>query len=301
MAFWQVLIPVFLAVSISIYCITTFDQQWHTVTLQDIGSSKFSWISPLQLGIIRLLYCLIIWYTLQFTLLDSKGIEISVIDGNGKPVKLLMRYGERFTMFTVWSFVLQGIYFVLATIASFSAANLINYNDSNQINQSILITSETTGDQSLLIRMAWVLLEVSFVISFIVSGVVTYILIPGAKRSNLPIHNFFKWTSQLMHNANVIFMASEMILSRIPFHVIHIPYIALYGSLYAIFAWIWFHHRGVFYYFFLNYNRPDAYLWYWALLIGCCVLFGVAIACSMAIATKSILAIVVRKEYLSLQ
>ncbi len=53
----------------------------------------------------------------------------------------------------------------------------------------------------------------------------------------------------------------------------HFPFILLYGLIYAVFSWILFYYRGVFYYFFLNYERKGAVYWYLGLLVGVLVFF----------------------------
>jgi hypothetical protein len=115
-------------------------------------------------------------------------------------------------------------------------------------------------------QITWILFEISFPVSFIVSGVVTYVLIPSAKRAGLPVIHFYKIPSLLMHNANLLFMVIELILNRIPFVLYHFPFVLLYGIIYATFAWILFHYREVFYYSFLDYGRKGAVFWYLGLM-----------------------------------
>lgn len=73
--------------------------------------------------------------------------------------------------------------------------------------------------------------------AYLVSVVVTFVLIPGGKQQGLPTANFFKVLPLLMHNANVVFMALELVLNRIPFCAMHFPFVLIYGSAYVIFSW----------------------------------------------------------------
>lgn len=83
-----------------------------------------------------------------------------------------------------------------------------------------------------------------------------------------------------MHNANVIFMAAEFMINDIPLKFVHFPFILMYGVTYVIFAWIWHYYSGIFYYFFLDYDRKDAVAWYTGLLLFMMLIFSIAFACS---------------------
>ena len=101
---------------------------------------------------------------------------------------------------------------------------------------------------------------------------VSFILIPGTLRRGLGLDNFFKPLPVIMHNANVLLVAVEMALNRVPFNSAHHPYVLLFAAAYVLFAWIWFEIKHVFYYGFLDYARPLAFAWYSGLLVlllGC--------------------------------
>lgn len=132
---------------------------------------------------------------------------------------------------------------------------------------------------SLLSKIAWISYEISFPISFLVSMVVTYVLIPTAKKSELPVHAFFKPLPLIMHNANVLFMSIEFMTNQLPFNFWHFPFLVFYGMIYIVFSWIWHHYRGIYYYFFLDYERKDALLWYVGLLVFITMLFMGGYSC----------------------
>lgn len=54
-----------------------------------------------------------------------------------------------------------------------------------------------------------------------------------------------------MHNANVVMMTIDNLFNIIPYTPSHAVFGVLYGILYA---WGRYHHKGVFYYFFLDYE-----------------------------------------------
>jgi len=131
-----------------------------------------------------------------------------------------------------------------------------------------------------MIPIIWILFEISFPIAFLVSLVVTYVLIPSGKKSGVPVHVFFHLVPLLMHNANVLFMMIEFNYNSIPFNFHHFTFMLLYALAYVFFSWIWFQYKGIFYYFFLDYASPYAILWYIGLLIGVLVLFFGGYVCN---------------------
>lgn len=130
----------------------------------------------------------------------------------------------------------------------------------------LIVSSPDNASFSFLASIIWVLYEISFPIAFLVSLVVTFVLIPLAKLENIPIDIFFHPLPIIMHNANILFMTIEFLLNNISFLPNHVIFILAYGILYVYFAWYWHEKKGVYYYFFLDYTRPFAILWYIALL-----------------------------------
>lgn len=124
-----------------------------------------------------------------------------------------------------------------------------------------------------LLNATWVLFEIGFPMSFVVSSMVSFVLIPFAKKAGLPTDNFYILVPLLMHNANILFMAIELVVNRVPFAIWHFPFILLYGTSYAVFSWVWNHYHGYYFYFFLDYTRPGAILWYVALMVIVAVFF----------------------------
>ncbi len=162
-------------------------------------------------------------------------------------------------------------------------------------------SSPLTGlvDNPFIIGLTWILFEVSFPVAFIVSSVVTFVLIPTAKKNNLPVHHFFLVPALLMHNANVAFMVFEIIANRLHFVLLHFPFTLLYGMAYSLFSWYLYQHRGVFYYSFLDYGRKGALYWYIGLIGGMGVFFLLGYAMSVWITQNAAnpLPYAVRKQY----
>jgi hypothetical protein len=104
--------------------------------------------------------------------------------------------------------------------------------------------------------------------SFLVTVVVTYVLIPGAQKEGLSPEIYFSVPVLMLHNANNTMMATELLLSNMKFSFWHFPFCILFGVCYVLFQWYWVEKVGAFYYFFLDYDRSDAPLWYIGLLIA---------------------------------
>jgi hypothetical protein len=131
-----------------------------------------------------------------------------------------------------------------------------------------------------ILHITRILFEISFPVAFMVSTVVTFVLIPHAKRAKLPLDSFFVLIPLLMHNANIVFMALEIIINKIPFAVWHFPFVVLYGASYAVFSWFWKHYKGYYFYYFMDYTRERAIVWYVALLTIAAVFFLIGYASS---------------------
>mmetsp|Transcript_17943 Transcript_17943/g.30192 ORF Transcript_17943/g.30192 Transcript_17943/m.30192 type:complete len:168 (+) Transcript_17943:490-993(+) len=124
-------------------------------------------------------------------------------------------------MFTVWSWTLKGVYFALSAYISFAVhTKNIESASADQLHP-LLTLPELYQPSPLLSLTVWVLFEVCFPIAFIVTTIVTFVLIPHALRNKMPTANFFNFLPVIMHNANVVSMAIEIVINRIPFAVWH--------------------------------------------------------------------------------
>ncbi len=117
--------------------------------------------------------------------------------------------------------------------------------------------------------------QVSFSCAFLVTFIVSFVLIPGIKKQGLPVVHFFKFFPLLFHNANIMLMITDTLLSKTKFCLWHFPFAVLFGCCYVVFQWYWFQVIGVFYYFFLDYHGSYAVLWHLGLIVVvsvCCAL-----------------------------
>ena len=168
--------------------------------------------------------------------------------------------------------IFQGFFFVVAGYCCF-AKHFEGENSS--------VAAYFPTPPEILVHSATILFEISFPVSFVVSSLVTFVLIPHAKKAKMPIDNFFVFVPLVMHNVNIAFMAMELVINKIPFIPWHFPVILIYGMAYIVFSWVWNHCHGYYFYFFLDYTRTGAVLWYIALMIIVGIFFFVGLASSM--------------------
>ena len=270
MAFSSVLC---LLLSVAVYCVWTlgrnFDKQQQLSLALYTTSSV---VPPSALLVFRVFCATIIWSLNAFLLFDSGGLKLDVQMRDGTNKKVFLKHGERFTPFTVWCWVCQGLYFGLAVLLSLSHEGYVD------LKQYTPLVSST----------AHILFEISFATAFLVSAVVTYVLIPATIKRKLPLDNFFMPLPKIMHNANVVFISMELILNKIDFNFSHHPYLLFYAMAYVVFAWAWFEVKGLFYYFFLDYVRPDALAWHVALLVLLLACFAAGYLASTAVHAGSV-------------
>jgi hypothetical protein len=271
--------------SISIYFLKHHDLQLDHMDQTRIGSSHFEYLTPLNYLYLRLTMGFVCWSSCLFLLLSPTGLEICTITRE-KTVNLLLKHHTRFTPFTVWCWTCQAIYFGLSTACTFSVVLKENPMISQKIGLGTFIIPQY------LLSLTHILFELSFSVAFLVTIVVTFVLIPQGRKRGQPVENFFKFFSLLFHNANVLFMLIEILTNRIPFIFTHFPFLVAYGLCYVMFSWYWFEKNGIFYYFFLDYDRPYALFWYFGLLtaIGCFFILGYFI--SLLAATGNVYAYV---------
>jgi hypothetical protein len=247
MGFLDVSLLVAALTTVLIYSLSTLDLHLLDVTADSVATSKF--ISPLHLGVIRLTFAAVAIITTGILSTDSKGLVLTLPLSTGKLKTITLMYTQRLMTFTVWCWMALGLYFLMAGICSIL----------------IVYRPELIESQSALLCIASILFEIAFSMAYLVTTVVTFLLIPGARARNSE-ESFFATIPLILHNANALFMAVEIFLNRIEFRLAHLPFIQLFGLCYVFFTWIHVHRKfEVFFYFFLDYNRPFAAAWYGAL------------------------------------
>ena len=230
------------------------------VSLRDVAESDF--IPRGAMVLFRFACAAVALYTLLCVYCDREVLELRYGDAT-----VSLRRHSRWSTFTLWCFTLLFFYFTLAAYCS--GAAFVGRGD---VVPSYIMTATL------------VLFEVNYPMSILVTAIVTFVLVPVARRHNDPIDNMFRWRSLMMHNGNVLMMQLAMLSAPPPVTLAHLPYAMLFGCCYAVFAWYWFWRTRVFYYFFLDYHRPYAVVIYLGLLAFLTMLYG--LGCLIAVMAR---------------
>ena len=106
----------------------------------------------------------------------------------------------------------------------------------------------------------WVAFEVSFGLAILVTACVTFVLIPDTHRrapADTELH-FFNPMALLMHNFNVVTMATELLFNALPIMMAHFPACPLVGLAYVVVSWRVCARTGVVLYPFLDPTLPPS-------------------------------------------
>lgn len=90
-----------------IYVIYHEDMQWDILSVDLLGHSHLTFLSPMTLACIRLFFASTVWLSIAFLVFDRTGLTLTVLTRDGSKRTLLLKHFERLTMFTVWSWILQ--------------------------------------------------------------------------------------------------------------------------------------------------------------------------------------------------
>jgi hypothetical protein len=264
MEFPQVAALVGFVWSFCVYTYFTSNMEWNTMSMNLLTTTQFPKIITSEMLLVFRLFCAgCVWCSVGTIIADRIGLDADIQLSNNKKMRVLLVGIERCTMFTVWSWILQGFYFTFSAACTFATIYQSSF-------PSLYLFCN-----SHLAWLSWILFEISFPVAYLVSGVVTYVLIPNCARQKSGLDTFFGPIALLMHNANVLFMGIEFTLNKLHFASNHYVFMLFYGLSYVIFSWIWHSRRGYFYYFFLDYHRKGAVFWHLGLVTGIMILFSI--------------------------
>lgn len=226
MGFQKVFGLVLLLFLLSILSIIYF-KDYPTDSLKSIATSSL--LSPTLLATFRAGCLITNPLVLAWLLTDQEGTPAIANGIDRRPFPILMIGFLRLAPFTVWSWILQAFYFLGALYLQY--ANLYGISISTQVSDSL-----------------YILYEVCFTISILITVIVTFVLIPAGVHSKTPIDNFFTTAALVMHNANVYFMMLELIFNNFDkFHFSHLPFTIIYGLIYVVWGWILANTKGLFF------------------------------------------------------
>lgn len=248
------LLVLFLCICTCWYMSVT-DLEFQQVHLDDVSTSDV--LKTQYLLCLRTLFFIVIFLSTTYIVLDKRGLEITVSLSNGESKMVTLQHYQRMYTFTVWCWIAQGMYFIASATCS------------------VMSLWDASAVSPFLIGSTVVLFEISFALAYLVTVLVSFVLIPAAISRKIP-HKFFEPIPVLFHNANALFMAVDIVLNKITMRFSHIAFIQLFGLAYVLFAWNLHSRSGIFFYFFLDYDRPYAILWYAGLFVGVGVMLNMS-------------------------
>ena len=127
--------------------------------------------------------------------------------------------------------------------------------------------------------MAVLLLGVSSTYAMMVTTIVTFVLIPSkARRAKaLQLDLFCGFFPLIMHNANLILMVAELLLSGMHVDARHLPFAILFGATYACWhQFVRWRLTHTLVYYFLSWKHPHSIKISLGLLASSAVYFGLA-------------------------
>jgi len=163
--------------------------------------------------------------------------------------------------FTVWCWMMLGVYFVLSGAASLTDACGLQ---------------RTCSPSKFSANFLWVLFQMMFSYACLVCLVVWLILLPATYIKFGAHHGLLSFPAISMHNANVLFMLVEMRLNRLTFVRSHVVFTLYFGCAYVVFSWLWYLKTHLFFYFFIDMRSPIVFAGYTMLLTLIC---GMSISC----------------------
>lgn len=169
-----------------------------------------------------------------------------------------VKHAARFCTFTLWCNVTSTLYFWASALAT----------------MTLLSGAQLAVPMAALVMLLW---EVAFPLSWLVSLVVSFVLIPVGRRTDPErVEVLLRWRPQVLHNGYLITCVLEFALAAPPMAWNHWPCMFIFGSAYLIFAWCMYARIGVYAYFFLDPTVKWAPLSYSMLLVLTTCLFALA-------------------------
>lgn len=236
----------------------------HAVTAAEVNAVSL----PNVLSARGLLWSRCLMLTLNLVAMADKLRRVELKEVLHKPesalepsVKIVLRRGVWCTFFTVQSWMLQTVYLAGAALCSASEQGLLELR--------VGALSAWT---------LWVVYEVSFAVAILISFLVKFVIIPSTLANGQTVAHLFTLSDLMMHNANVLFMAIELLFNALPFEPFHFPFAALWGLFYVLFSWGWLRTAGVCWYDFLDPTLPNACIIHTVLVVVLAVFFGLGAA-----------------------
>ena len=173
------------------------------------------------------------------------------------PVAVHFHYMGKLSTFTTLTWTLLSCFTVGAAASSAALAAGFEPHDSPAMRGALTVL--------------WIAYEISLPTAILITSIVSFVLVPLVARAGLDGSNLYSWRAQMMHNANALIVANELLFNRLPIVATHITAPMLWGVCYVVFSWLHLRRTGVVYYPFLDptLSAATAVPTHVALMVGC--------------------------------
>ena len=187
-----------------------------------LASVDLSWLAS---SFCRMLFAVVGVATIVSVITGSPLTITTIYDRDSKirgPVVITFSGIDRLATFTVQTFTMQTGYHVVTALLTALAA---------------WAPALVPALPRFFMIATWVAYQVSATCSLLVTVIVTFVLIPGILKKGGDPKVMFLWPGQVMHNCNLLFMVTELLINRLHFVPAHFAFAVFYGMWYVFFSW----------------------------------------------------------------
>jgi len=187
-----------------------------THTQSQVAGSEY--IPNILLALFRTAAAVLAIFTVVSICIDEEGsVSLPIFYDSRQHAEVIRLGVHRLVPFTVWSFIVFGLYFTIAAASSWVL--VLGGKVPSWALASAPITFATACGTALLVTV-----------------VVTFYLIPNNASKGYDVSKYFEWHEVTMHNGNVIILGTELVLGGLDITFGMVAFPVLFGMLYVGFA-----------------------------------------------------------------
>jgi len=187
-----------------------------THTQSQIAGSEY--IPNILLALFRTAAAVLAIFTVVSICIDEEGsVSLPIFYDSRQHAEVIRLGVHRLVPFTVWSFIVFGLYFTIAAASSWVL--VLGGKVPSWALASAPITFATACGTALLVTV-----------------VVTFYLIPNNASKGYDVSKYFGWHEVTMHNGNVIILGTELVLGGLDITFGMVAFPVLFGLVYVGFA-----------------------------------------------------------------
>ena len=230
-----------------------------THTQSQVAGSKY--LPNILLALFRTAAAVLAIFTVVSICTNEKGgLSLPLFYDSRQKREVVMRGVHRLVPFTVWSFVVFGLYFIIAAASSW-----------------VLVLGGEVPRWAL--ASAPTVFATACGAALLVTVVVTFYLIPSNAAKGFDVSKYFEWYEVVMHSGNVIILGAELVIGGIDITLGMVAFPVLFGMAYIGFANAYaVFGGGVYLYDFLDPRLSGGPIIHVMLLLAIAGFFGVAVA-----------------------